>query len=187
MRIHRIIHLVLMTGALFIVLLVSGCVQSLPSAHSESPDVVVTNNLRQIWSLLHDAMGDGDSFPRTLAELNRTSVNGNLFICPGIRSQAASMSTVEEWGDYIYIGNVWEGVARAALIISPPENHGGNYGYVVCVDGYMTSLPPAQIRTLVNQPWRLDTNASLSNIDYLKKQLSIRVPKRLRPFYSEGN
>jgi hypothetical protein len=132
-------------------------------------------------------MGKNDSFPKTLAKLSRPNLDNNLFVCPGTGSQAASMRTVEEWADYIYIGNVWEGVSRTALVLSPPENHGGDYGYVVCVDGYITRLPAAQCRPLVKEPWRMNTNASASNIDYLKNRVSVRVPKRLRPYYAGQN
>ncbi len=97
------------------------------------------------------------------------------------------MRSVEEWTDYIYIGNAWEGIPRAVLVISPPQNHGGKYGYAVCVDGYITRLTEIQIRALVDEPWGLDTNASVSNINYLKKQIFVNVPKKWRRYYLRPN
>ena len=185
MNVSRAVKKSLIACSTSVALLVTGCAQPLFSSADDkrSVDSVVTNNLKQIWWLLYDAIGDRDVFPKSLAELNNTNVNANLFICPGRGSKAASMRSIEQWTDYIYVGSVWPGVPRTALIISPPENHGGGYGYVFYADSCMAQLPAATIHALVKEPWIMDTNASASNIDYLKKRISIRVPRRLLQHY----
>lgn len=170
--------------AALICLCISGCARTplSPSADSRSIDVVVTNNLMHIWLILRDTIGECDRFPRSLSELNRLNLDTNLFVCPSTGSRAGPMQTVEQWTDYIYIGGAWEGIPRTALVISPPENHCGNYGYAICVDGYLTRLTDTQIHSLIEKPWLLDTNASQSNINYLKKEMTVRVPVRLRSY-----
>jgi hypothetical protein len=149
---------------------------------SISPDATVTNNLWQIWHLLEDIYTESDTFPKSLSQI--PAADSNLFVCPGTGSKPGPMATVEDWGDYIYIGGMPDGVPLAALIISPPENHNGKYGYVQCLAGRLVRLPPDEIRKLVSQPLLLDTNASPDGIAYVKEHLSIRVPKRLRDRYN---
>lgn len=185
MQLNQAAHLTITVWLLFVGVIISGCARSTTSTADKgrSTDTVVTNNLRQIWFLLRDAMGESDSFPKTLAELNQPGLARDLFVCPGTGSRPGPMLSVEEWTDYIYVGAVWEGVPHTALVISPPENHGGKYGYAVCVDGYLARLPAKEIHQLIRRPWLLDTNAPENNLNHLKEQISIRVPKRLRSSY----
>jgi hypothetical protein len=149
-----------------------------------SGDATVTNNLWRIWFLLEEMSAESPSFPKSLSQI--PDADPKLFVCPGTGSRPGPVATVEEWGDYIYIGNMPDGVPLAALIISPPENHNGKYGYVQCLAGRLVRLPPDQICRLVEQPWLLDTNASPDNIDFVKERISVRVPKRLRNHYKSG-
>ena len=96
------------------------------------------------------------------------------------------METVEDWTDFIYVGNNTEQVPYAALIISPPENYHGDYGYLLTVDGVFLRLPAAQLRKVVEEPWLLATNTPPQNIDYLKRQIVLRVPKRFSVLYANA-
>jgi hypothetical protein len=176
----------------FVGLLITGCSQNLyPSSNNvwqvDAEEISVSNNLVRIWSLLRDAKGDRDRFPKSLSELKLSPEEKNLFVCPGTGSQPETLDTIDEWTDYIYIGGVWEGSPKTALIISPPENYQGKYGYVLCVGYWVFRLPPNQIRMLVKTPWLLDTNASVENIDYLKKGITVHIPKRLQSNYAVQN
>ena len=124
-------------------LLTSGCTKSPPSpeARARFVDAVVTNNFRLAFFLLHEATGQDIVFPKTLAELNSSNLDTKLFICPGTRSEPGSMQSVEEWSDYIYVGKALESIPGTALLISPPENHAGDYGYVLLVGLAIRRLP----------------------------------------------
>jgi hypothetical protein len=103
--------------------------------------LTVSNQMKRVYFELRDALGDGDHFPVSFAEMKSRSVNRHLFILPGSGSKIGNMESVEDWTDFIYVGNNTELVPDVALIISPPENHGGEYGYVVEVDGVFVKLP----------------------------------------------
>ena len=179
--------LAFLTGALI------ACSRSPHSSSGEGMTEVTINNLtitnlKQIYILLRLATGEGDTFPISLGELAKDSVNSNLFVCPGTGHDAGSMRTVEEWTDYIYVGSQPElCVADAALVISPPENYGGKYGIVLFAAGYISKLSADQVRLLVEKPWLLASNAPRADLDQLKKTINVRVPKWLQPYYSKVN
>jgi hypothetical protein len=77
-------------------------------------------------------------------------------------------------------------VPLTALLISPPENHGGKCGYVVLVAGSIRRLSPEETREVIKQPWLLSTHATRDNIAYLKEGLSVNVPNHLQRFYPES-
>ncbi|EEF62440.1 hypothetical protein [Pedosphaera parvula] len=151
----------------------------------QSTENVVSNNLRQIMFDLRDTMGDSDHFPHSFSGIT-VPVDTNLFVCPGTGSRAGSLASIEERTDYIYAGNNTEQVPRAALIISPPENYDGKYGYVVCTGGEFFHLPPDQVRKLVEEPWLLATNTPAEIIDYMKQRVNVVVPKRFKASYPKA-
>ncbi len=169
-------------------ILFAGCAAR-PSYRTKSNEPLegsITNSLREIWVMLDDAMGETDTFPTNLADAQRLAlspVDPHLFICPGTGSRVGPISILNEWADYIYNGNVWEGVPRTVLLASPPENHRGMFGYVLCIDGYVARLPATEVRRLISDPWALATNASPENIEYSKKGAILNIPKRLRQYY----
>jgi hypothetical protein len=128
-------------------------------------------------------MGKRDTFPRTLAELEPFRVDPQLFVCPGTGGRPGSIRDVEDWTDYVYVGNNSEVVPRAALVISPPVNHGGKYGYVLTVDLFIARLPAHEVEMLIKEPWLLSTNTPASNIAYMRQHITVRIPKRLQSYY----
>ncbi len=154
------------------------------AARPTAIDIATTNRLWHLWQVLNAERAERDRLPSTLSEVAAlNSVDLNLFICPGTGSQTGSIATVEDWTDYIYVGGVWDGVPLTAAVISPPENHQRKYGYVLCIGGWLKQLPPAQIKQIIREPWLLDTNATGANIDYLKRGISVRIPKRFEKEY----
>ena len=146
-------------------------------------DAIVTNRLWRIWHALQASQGEADRFPASLARLETTAVEGIEFTCPGTGSQPGPLKTVEEWGDYIYVGGMSDDIPGGTLLMSPPENHDGRYGYVMLAAGAIRQVSPALARRLVKEPWLTDSNATREAINYMKQGLSVRIPKRLRPFY----
>ena len=70
------------------------------------------------------------------------------------------------------------------LLISPPENHGGHYGYVVWnYSSKAAQLPATRIRALVITPWCMETNATELQLQMLKEEIVVRVPDHLCKFY----
>lgn len=183
------IRLTTVMGALIVglmSLLVSNCAQKQEVAKSEPADEsVLTNRLWQIWEALHDANVEANRYPTNLRHLRTNSFDPMWFICPGTGSQPGNLDRPDEWGDFIYVGGVWDGVPLTALLISPPENHDEKCGYVVLVAGSIRRLSPAETRQVIREPWLLSTNATPDNITYLKEKLSINVPRRLQRYYPE--
>jgi hypothetical protein len=148
-----------------------------------SAELCVTN-LTAIWWKLIRHMGDGDTFPATLAGLETVGAKPEWFICPGSTNVPASMASVEEWTDFIYVS----GVSGASdlyipLLISPPENHAGEFGIVVWRGGNADRLPPDQVRKLIDEPWARAMDTRPESIMADKKEIRLRVPKRFRDVY----
>ena len=157
------------------------------SANAASKDECATN-LTSMWWLLKDWVGDGDTFPPGLSSLAESATNLDLFICSGSGRRAppsASITNVDAWSDYIYVANQRDTPPdMVPLLISPPENHGGHYGYVVWnYSSKAAQLPASRIRALVVTPWCMETNATELQLQMLKEEIVVRVPDHLRKFY----
>ena len=141
------------------------------------------------------ALERGNILPISLAELGATvnsslfsSVDSNLFVCPGNEGQAGPLSQIQDWTDYIYVGNpVADALIDVALIISPPENHGGDHGYVVFSTGELRRMPAERVRELIADPFCMATNESPQNIANARKRTVVNIPNRLQPFYPPGS
>jgi hypothetical protein len=150
---------------------------------SDDIDAVVTNNLTQIYYSLLDEVESGDHFTWSFSNLNSQASHLGVFVSPGSGSVPDSLNTVEKWSDFIYVGNLEDVVPSAAMIISPPENHQGKYGYVMLVGGRLIRLPADQVRAIVSDPCLTATNTLQAKIDLLKQRLTLRVPDRLQRYY----
>jgi hypothetical protein len=142
--------------------------------------------MMEVWWELHNWIGDGDRWPPSFASLSDTT-NTSIFVCPYTGHKAGSLTNVEEWTDYIYIGGASEGMCDVALLICPPENHGGKYGHVLWHCGWgrdlPVTLPAAQIQALIREPWCRSTSFRGSGFDKYETRMQIRIPERLRPIY----
>lgn len=184
-NVHRLVMIISLS-----VFFLGGCGKapklSTQTKQLSANDLAVSNNLVEIWHLLQDATGESDHFPKRFSDLNLSAETAKLFVCPGTANRPGSLTNIEDWTDYIYVGDAWQAVPFAALVISPPENHQGKFGFVLCQGLIVLQLPPNQIRMLIKEPWLLATNTPSDNIDYLKQRMVVRVPKRLKAFYSDA-
>lgn len=168
------------------------CLSCSPSSSLDKQPAsqTMSSNLNQVYLVLRK----GNILPTTLAELGLpvnqklfSSVNSNLFVCPGTGSKPGPMSQIEEWTDYIYAGSPFaDSLMNVALIISPPENHDGTSGYVLFSGGVISRLPTEKVRRLIADPFCLATNESLQNITSARQITVMSVPKRLRTYYPPG-
>lgn len=147
----------------------------------------MSNRLRQVWFGLRSVVGDRVAFPNDLSGLDPSILAEDLFLVPGTGSEPGTFKTIHEWTDFIYVGNSSLDVPFAALVISPPENHHGQYGCVLCVGGSILKLPPAEILRVVQEPWCLATNAPVGVIDEERKRIVVHIPERFRLHYAEGS
>src|SRR6516164_5517117 len=99
-------------------LLAVGC--SSRADHEPAGQDRCTTNMMEVWWELHNWIGDGDRWPPSFASLSDTT-NTSIFVCPYTGHKAGSLTNVEEWTDYIYIGGASEGMCDVALLIWPPE------------------------------------------------------------------
>ena len=169
-----------------LLLLVVGCSKDSFPRSDTSRETAFSNQLRQVYFQLRGEVGDGDHFPSNFVELGSSQLNGALFVCPETGNQPGTMDKIEDWSDFVYIGNNTEEIPDAPLIISPPENHDGKYGFVVFVDGVVSQLPAPQVRNLVKEPWLLITNTPEANIAYMKKRVTVFVPKKFKSLYPDA-
>ncbi|HWY75418.1 MAG TPA: hypothetical protein VN281_07370 [Verrucomicrobiae bacterium] len=154
-------------------------------------DLVCSNNLVRIAYLLKDAVGpSGAWYPKRLNELPN-SVNPSLFICQGTGSHAGRMADIDDWTDLIYVGNLTDDfVMHVALVISPPENHSGSYGYVLFAEGDVCRLASQEVRQLINDPFSEATLAysasdTPDNVAGEKHRAIINIPRKYRAMYTK--
>jgi len=156
---------------------------SSPSA-PQVPGTVETAHLREIYHLLHGYMLAGDSFPGSFADLRPEYVKDpTIFLSTASNIVPGTLATIEEWTDFIYIGGMSLGTPMAALVISPPENHQGKYGYVLFDGGKISRLSAAETRALILDPLHEETISPVTNVALIRQVMTVRVPKKLRQYY----
>ena len=167
---------------LFCCILLMGC--SSHSAPASAAGDSCTTNMTAVYWALHDWIGDRDRFPPTLTSVV-SATNSAIFVSPSTGHIPGAVTNIEAWTDYIYVGNGMEGcMCDVALLISPPENHGGSFGYVVWGCGEVVKLPADQIRSLIKQPWCMPTKARCGGFDeFAKPQIQIHIPDRFHLLY----
>jgi hypothetical protein len=172
-----------------VALVCCGCTQ-VPKSSGRQLNRYETN-LRNLGIMLHVAEGDGDKYCATFTEsaaqfpdkYKASEVKPEYFVCPGTGHRPGSLNAIEEWSDYIYIGNLQDGVMHAALVIDPPENHHNKYGYVLWGDGSVTRESSEQTRRLIADPFCMDNFDNASVINYAKPKIKIQIPERLKRYY----
>jgi len=160
------------------------------AAKSTKPDTAgkirCLDNLQAVALVLRTSIPTEPDYPLTLTDTSNT--NASLFVCPSTGHKPGDMASVEEWSDYIYVGNLLDVAQdpKVALLICPPENHDGKYGYVVWLTREVAQLSAPDIRRLIMTPWCFATNAPADQIERLKKRVSVRIPRRLRAVFSNA-
>src|SRR5689334_13284122 len=101
----------------------------------------------------------GDDYPPLLSSLINQNPNPAIFVCPATGHAAGRMASVEDWTDYIYVAGPYDFMADVAVLICPPENHGGKYGHILWGSGVIEELPPDRIKALIKEPWCMPTAA----------------------------
>ena len=156
---------------------------SLLGPHLSAADRATTNNLYQIWQELFALRSTSPWTPETWADLNKPSVNSNLFVVPGSGTRPGLMKDVEDWTDFIHVGAIDDLVPRTVEVVSPPENHHGKFGFIIYHDGGMKCLPPEEIHLLLKAPWLHADYADDSTTEGIKQRMVLRVPKKLESAY----
>jgi hypothetical protein len=152
---------------------------------SQTACVACYTNMVEIWRLLKNWTHEGGwPFPSSLAVLASRATNTALFVSPLSGRGAGALADLDDWTDFIYVANEDDGVdPNNALLISPPENHGGRFGLVLWNGGEIDRVSPDETRRLIEAPWLRATNASPSEIENLRPTFRVRVPKGLRALY----
>jgi len=174
---------------LIIALTIAGCGRK-QSSEIIPHDTCSTNMLAIYFELLDWTLPSGDLFPPSLASLTDCT-NNALFVCPTTGHVPGAMSNVENWTDYIYVSGGDEGtMCDVALLISPPENHGGKYGYALWGCDYVSQLPADQVRALIKEPWCLPAEAcgrlsvrGQGWEEFVKPKLKVHIPARFASIY----
>jgi hypothetical protein len=145
---------------------------------------VTSNNLRQVGMLLNTWALAGDRFPTNFHGLG-PSVNSSLFVVPGLSTNPGPIARIEDWTDYIYLGNLMAGPSfDVAMVISPPENHGGDYGFVLYAGGVVKCLPAEAVRKLIKDPFCIDAKRDPGHAANERLACVMNVPQRLKGYYA---
>jgi hypothetical protein len=136
-------------------------------------------NLRELRLLVEESLLGDSHYPKKLNDISTT--NTWLFVCPETGHKPGALTNLDEWGDYIYVGNIpYLGAPNAGMILCPPENHGGKYGYVAYVLGNVEKENSEQIRKLIQNLFlkEQNKNATVVNVKSL-----VEVPRRYEQLY----
>src|SRR6266705_1566176 len=139
-------------SSIFAVLFLIGCASR---PHSDNPEgTICAQNLHKLGVELRAAIPVAPEYPGSLADLATVTTNRSLFTCPNTRRPGGDLKIVEDWSNYIYVANLPDlfSDTHVALLICPPENHSGNYGYVLWLDGVAQKLSAPDIRNLIATP-----------------------------------
>jgi hypothetical protein len=164
------------------------------SKGQKSSDDPCAANMIAIWDRMNDWEGDGDGFPPSLNVL--TNVSPTLFVCPSSGHHPGAVTNVDQWTDYIYVPGAQDWMRLdLAVLIDPPENHKGEYGYVLFGGRWVRRLPADQVRALVKEPWCMPTpgrkNTTIYGLngieipfaDYARTNITVIIPERFRSIY----
>jgi len=167
------------------VLAPAGCESRIERAAAPSnPTSLCISNMMAVWLLLRDWQGEGNSYPADLSFIaNRT--NRSLFLCPTTGHRPGDPSDVSKWTDFMYVSQS-QTEPRIAMLLSPPEDHGGRFGIVVWESGYWDSVSPSQFRALVETPWCMEYSPSSPAVKILKQEMTVHVPERFSRTYPDA-
>ena len=172
------------------------CLSVLTGCSSAPPPTSgCSTNMMAIWWKMREWEGDGDRFPLSLDVL--TDAPPALFVCPSSGHHSGALTNVDAWTDYIYVPGAQDWMRLdLAVLICPPENHGGKYGHVVFGGGWVKQLPAAEVRALIKEPWCRPTDGrkniriylgpngtEIPFADYARTNVTVSVPERFHPSY----
>jgi hypothetical protein len=173
----------------FLCLFTSGCISRKCVKYDRqatgSVDTCVSNCLYQIGLALMDEAGDRNHFVWSFSYLKEAQTEPGIFSCCNTTNPSTASGSVDKWTDYILIGNTpvdW--IPQAPIVISPPENHGGKYGYVLYPGLTISRFPADTVRALIREPWCLATNESSDVVEFYKTSVHVQVPDRFRSIYT---
>ena len=146
------------------------CITNLNNLHGEFRPDLLTDELYPSGML--------NSLPKTL--------NPSLFVCPNSGHGCGSMTNLNEWTDYIYLSGerLDEGyIAKTAIIICPPENHGGKFGHVTWGGGGTDRLLADKVQALIKDPTCMQGESPAFRDD-IRGRTTLHVPPRFRSIYA---
>ncbi len=176
-------------AAALVFVLVGCCSRNAMKA--KPPEDANIANLHELDVTLRMAEGERPNFLNSFEEVARImppeTMRPEIFVSPDTGHRPGSLNSVKSWTDYIYVGGVDDYATGVALVISPPENHGGKWGYVIWVSGVISRLPAEKIRQLIADPFCMDTNTPADNLAFSKRLVTIQVPARFSRQYEDAN
>jgi hypothetical protein len=144
------------------------------------------SNMIKLCLLLKTWTLDRERYPPNLSYVaNKTNLD--LFVCPGIGSRPGKPKDVSEWTDFLYVGGgVEDAETRIPLLLSPPEDHEGQFGLVVWSGGGWSRVAPARFRAVVEAPWSIQYSPADPSVKFIKEDITVHVPKRFRQLYPKA-
>lgn len=144
-----------------------------------SPDCSEAH-LRELW--MAAARKRTNRFPKEFEAVAQSVPDRSIFLATCDTMRVGSVSNLLEWTDFIYFGGVAEG-SGVPLIISPGENHGGRFAYVVYNDGNLAKVNPDYAARLILQPWVASGNFTERNIKFFKERINVQIPDKFKARY----
>lgn len=138
-------------------------------------------HLRGLW-IAAARTKDGFRYPKDFETVAQSVTNLSMFLFNCDTNRVGSVSNLLTWADFIYFGNISEG-SGLPLIISPGENHGGKFAYVVNSYGSLEKVDPDYAARLILQPWLATGNFTENHINRLKKDINLQIPDKFKALY----
>ena len=166
-----------------------GCKENNSNRKAAADDALCRSNLRSIRFQIEIEAASSINYVPDLQRLANSELDLSKLVCPSTGHSPGGTNNIGEWTDYIYVGNLHDTAFDVAMIICPPENHGGRVGHVAYVDMNLLATHDANtVRQLIGNPWmNVRTNAPWGHQPDFDSNAVVHVPPRLREFYEHSS
>jgi len=151
---------------------------AISSAREKARRTACMSNLAQMGkaSILY-SMDHDEKYPPDLKSLGTIMSFANTYVCKSSGHKPGDMATVDQWTDYILVGNLRASdSARAVLAFCKPESHKGKGTNVLYVDGSVQWLSSTAFERLLMTPSEFFGTVDSKKLSELQQRAKLPVP-----------
>jgi len=144
-------------------------------------------NLKALAGIAYDQAIPGGSTPKSFEEMKPKDLDLAALICPHTETKIGPFSEASRWADFIYIGGLPGDEPTAIVVISPPENHLGLYGYATDMFRRSKRISKDEIRRIIEKPWIYHPNTGEEKFEnFMKRDMVVRIPEKFKAEYGQS-
>ena len=124
--------------------------------HRQASILGCRSNMHNLGIVLSQYIAQhGNQFPDSLVAADAWLHDPTYFTCPMTDTQPGTMTNVDEWTDYTYVGGLSPlRVPNPPIMFCPPEHHGGEWGNILFMDGGVETVSAKEYQEFKERPWK---------------------------------